>query len=420
MEQNRHDNYSRPSEIHSGLKRAFDYLTVDETSAADKHGEYMRCIKNRVGTPKHHADRLVGDTPSYSSKSRNTSQRIDDRYIYVAHAWVECMRKGDIQGIENLYHKNSDWVRLSDSFCEKRPPHRIVTLMHLAAEEGNIDVIKYLRNRDVLSDFENDSRKAETPLIWAVRANQIEVVRLLISMECRVDCCSTGGIPVIWIAVRNGFSNIARILLTNGANENETYQGVYLIEKAANNKDNKMDVDMMLLLIDRNANLNPPSEDAKQSVLHIAVRQKQNAIIEALIEKNANMTCLDKNGLAPLHVAARIALNESYDPINILIHNGADIDIQTRKGNTALHIASLGRNRELVKYLLYAGANLFKKNKNGETPAQTIDIGDLLRSDMEKVEGNVRSSIKPPQNINKPSAVVRAQYIKRAAKMVFR
>jgi hypothetical protein len=103
-----------------------------------------------------------------------------------------------------------------------------------------------------------------------------------------------------------------------------------------------------------------------------------------------------------------------------LIHNGADIDIQTRKGNTALHIASLGRNRELVKYLLYAGANLFKKNKNGETPAQTIDIGDLLRSDMEKVEGNVRSSIKPPQNINKPSAVVRAQYIKRAAKMVFR
>ncbi|KAJ1467430.1 ankyrin repeat-containing domain protein, partial [Baffinella frigidus] len=118
----------------------------------------------------------------------------------------------------------------------------------------------------------------------------------------------------------------------------------------------------------------------KQSVLHIAVRQKQNAIIEALIEKNADMSYLDKNGLAPLHVAARIAvagsygtrgeLGELYGPINTLMHNGADIDIQTRKGNTALHIAALSRNRDLMKYLLYAGANLFKKNKNGETPAQ--------------------------------------------------
>ncbi len=49
--------------------------------------------------------------------------------------------------------------------------------------------------------------------------------------------------------------------------------------------------------------------------------------------------------------------------IRYLINQGADVNAQTRKGNTALHLAAANGFQEATNLLITAGADLKIKNK---------------------------------------------------------
>jgi ankyrin repeat protein len=67
----------------------------------------------------------------------------------------------------------------------------------------------------------------------------------------------------------------------------------------------------------------------------------------------------------PLHVATE----ENKDLfVEILIKNGADVNIPDSHDNTPLHIAAQKNEPKIVKLLLKARANSNEKNKDGKTP----------------------------------------------------
>ena len=102
------------------------------------------------------------------------------------------------------------------------------------------------------------------------------------------------------------------------------------------------------------------------SLLHCAVRNKQDAIITYLIRVRAcSPKTQMKNGTSPLFDAAKSGTAEQ---VKLLLTFGADPNAATNAGLTPLHQAAARGNLDMVKELVQAGAEVNAIAKNGRTP----------------------------------------------------
>ena len=114
--------------------------------------------------------------------------------------------------------------------------------------------------------------------------------------------------------------------------------------------------------------------------------------IASLIEGGADVMVTDKNGVTPLHFAARF---RNFAAASELVANGADVNAACKRSrSTPLHRAvystgapgTAGRAKErlqIIELLLGAGANPRAKNRTGKTPADYAADSDaqaLLQS----------------------------------------
>ncbi len=83
-----------------------------------------------------------------------------------------------------------------------------------------------------------------------------------------------------------------------------------------------------------------------------------------LVYSGADVNVQNKNGDTALHLATD---NENTEIIKKLIEAGADVNVQNKNGDTALHLAIDNKNTEIIKKLIEAGADVNVQNKNGDT-----------------------------------------------------
>ena len=153
----------------------------------------------------------------------------------------------------------------------------------------------------------------------------------------------------------------------------------------------------MLLEAGADANKKPYGY-GKNSALMLAIIQKNNNLVKALLENGANTNVTDDNGWTPLAYAVergnihlvKLLLEHGADtnmiipdascptPLFIatsrdnlfimqsLINAGADVNLSTdSQGNTPLHIGAMRNNVQCIKCLINANANQYVTNKNG-------------------------------------------------------
>jgi ankyrin repeat protein len=187
-----------------------------------------------------------------------------------------------------------------------------------------------------------------------------------------------------------------------------------------------------------------------KTALHYAVEKKNIEIIDALLEKGANINAIDNNGNTPLHLALEeldkeflkyllekspdinLKNNDGYSVINLAITNrevmalliensnnlgealndsinmveplvvkdlikkGIKVDSKGMYGNQALHVASTLGNIEIAEILLENQASFQVPNDYGETPLEiAIENGNLEVFDLynEQIQ-NIRNSMK--------------------------
>ena len=102
--------------------------------------------------------------------------------------------------------------------------------------------------------------------------------------------------------------------------------------------------------------------DKKKEVPILSIHkacQKGNydAVVAQLKKKKNNVNLEDETGHTPIQLAA---LHGSFDVVQLLVENGADLNQQDPSGWCALHFAASGRNEKLFAYLLS------QENINGE------------------------------------------------------
>lgn len=108
-------------------------------------------------------------------------------------------------------------------------------------------------------------------------------------------------------------------------------------------------------------------------------------IARVLIQHGANISSMDKDGKSVLMMAA---LNGELDLVKLLIYKGADFTLQSMHGKTALDFARAFDREKIVEYLdeLWRGYKAKERKKQmdswqqDEKYAQTVNLLKTARS----------------------------------------
>ena len=145
-------------------------------------------------------------------------------------------------------------------------------------------------------------------------------------------------------AARYGYLDIAKLLISNGANVNAetTYKWTPLHYAA---RDGYLDI--AKLLISNGANVNAENT-YKWTPLHIAARYGYLDIAKLLISNGANVNAEDTDKWTPLHYAARYGY---LDIAKLLISNGANVNAENTNKWTPLKLAIEYNHAQVANYL---------------------------------------------------------------------
>jgi ankyrin repeat protein len=243
-------------------------------------------------------------------------------------------------------------------------------------------------------------RDGTPALHWVVRADDLEMARLLVRAGADAARADRYGVTPLSLACTNANADMIRLLLDAGANPNAsapTGETALMIAAGAGG------LDAVKLLLDRGAALEARDPEFQQTALMIAVRGHHPAIVRYLVEeRHADVNArtrtgrtppwvlpnsvpgfghgvgivrgglpergsryLIPGGLSPLLYAARDGRVESA---RILVNAGADVNQADANGITPLLMAVTNNHIDVARFLVDQGAAINVSDWYGRTP----------------------------------------------------
>ena len=249
-----------------------------------------------------------------------------------------------------------------------------------AARTGHVDAIKTLlaSGADVNA---KDRVKEQTALMWAAAEGHAAVAQTLIDAGGNIDARSKGKFTPLLFAVRGGKIDVVRVLLTAGANVNETLEGEKASEEGrgcGNRGTTTCDVgttsalalaiinsqfNVGMLLLEHGADPNPP--DVRGTLLHaLAWMRRPGTRANSFPPQGAGDSlefarALLKRGANP---NARIAWKEiPFDPDQNQVKMPTNIDVGrhfiSMVGATPFYLAASYGDVALMRVLAENGAD---------------------------------------------------------------
>lgn len=335
---------------------------------------------------------------------------------------------GVIQNIGNNLRKSN--VRLWEKLLEAQDDLGM-TPVHLAAQYGRADVLVYFLSTGINQNMLDGNGKS--PLYWALKNKQDRAAEVLIaSKRFNINYQSPWGMAALHEGARGGHLDVVQALVEKGANLNikdvDERTPLYWASERGH-------PEVVVFLLEQGAD--PTIMDAdRRTILHRAARYGHTAVVKILLSK----TKLDVHSKDPLdytpfcwavrngHVetaatllAAKADINDlttggkrifeyvvkagNRSMVQLLAHNGFNVDEEDEEGKTALHHAAENGDKEMASLLVTLGADASKKDRSGKTP---LDTGASLgTSGVVKVlvakEGDLKTVQMALQNASKAS-----------------
>ena len=295
------------------------------------------------------------------------SRKIIDRYPYLRYAacyWYFHYKqsKGMLADLTILKLFTSEvcfanWLSIYDP--DKHEPDASTgkhpSPLYYAALLGLCDVAEALLDQDARLDVHEG--ELDSPLLAAVHGGYGDIVDLLLNRGDDVNQRSgNGDTPLARAAFFNNVQ-IVHILLQHGANS----AGTNLHWAAANGYE-----DVLRLLLENGADVNTRDADGRNALYYaLFTEDSKRSIAQLLLEAGADIEQLDTDGYRLLHHAAVMS---DLENMSLLLDLGASIEVMDGLGKTALHIAARRLHSEGVALLLRLGADPNSRDNFGSTP----------------------------------------------------
>ena len=278
---------------------------------------------------------------------------------------------------------------------------------------------------------------ALTPLIYAVRANDLESVKTLLAAGADINGTSGYGWSPLLVATQNRYYALGAYLLEQGADPNLANKGGWVpLYLATDNRNiesgdypvrrGDMDhLEFIKRLIAKGANVNARVTDSTETRTVFTnqwldengatafLRASQSGDVELmklLLAHGADPKINTVLNVSPLHVAAGVGWVEgityewsppaTFEAVKMLIDLGLDVNLQADTGRTALHGAAHKGRADVIQILADHGAKLDVRdygntdNRGGKLAVHTwqaVDYADGL------VRVGVQSAIAHPE-----------------------
>jgi ankyrin len=224
--------------------------------------------------------------------------------------------------------------------------------------------------------FQDSTPGGMSALLYASRDGRLEIARGLVAAKADVNQGDTNGITPMLMAITNNHLDVAKILLEKGANPNAMdWWGRAPVWAAIEMRDrdlgrnNEHDIDrdaafqLIQMLLERGANVN--------------ARTKEVPPIRRFVTPLGYLSWVDFTGQTPF---LRAALAGDIEVMRLLLSKGADPNISTEAGTTALMAAagvnwmtgqtyteSNAASMEAVKLCMEKGGDVNASNSMGVT-----------------------------------------------------
>ena len=223
-----------------------------------------------------------------------------------------------------------------------------------AADSGLIEAIKAVDDAGLRAalargaDVTATDPDGTTPLHWAVHANDVTIVDLLIEAGADADAANRYGVRPLSLACTNGNVAIVELLLDGGADANTALaEGETALMTAARTGA----LDVVRVLLARGADVNAAEAWRGQTALMWAAAEGHEQLIPTMLSYGADVAARSTKGWTPLLFAVR---QGRIDVVQTLLEAGVDVEEslpvaqETRRGGTSAERAATGLNAFLL------------------------------------------------------------------------
>lgn len=273
--------------------------------------------------------------------------------------------RGDSSEILRLLNEGQDLFTLDSKFG--------VSVLHKAVYSGNADAVTLLLKHGALINLQSPSN-GNTPLhdaLYFKRGNDLSVIKTLLDNGASLNISNRAGLQPIQSAHLLKDSDAERIL-SEAEKRRHTPNGVALMSAVKENDLAKVTE----LLKNKNINLAETDENGF-APLAWAAREGYSSIVDLLIKAGANVNQNDQwMGATAGHKAAFWGRTEAME---LLIKHGLNLDARgSYNGYTALMDAITRNHNAVAKLLIEAGARI---DIRGHDNLTAIDIAKMNKND---------------------------------------
>lgn len=249
------------------------------------------------------------------------------------------------------------------------------SLLHTAAQEGKVNVVKFLLQNNLSISGVTGSNN--TALQLAAANGHLDIVEMLKKAGGILDGLS------LHHSAANGHTAVVQYLLREGVKDNCVPSD--LPSTLVNSEENELKDSNMTLYVYDNRHLH-----LHETALHAAVKRTHLSVIDLLLGEEQNATnCKNSAGRTPQHEAVHL---NNYNVLEVLLQAGANTTVQCDKGRvtssvqyqtritgtskenrcpcgfTPLHIAAMYGHYSAADLLIKYKADVNAGDCNGSTP----------------------------------------------------
>ncbi|XP_067660118.1 putative ankyrin repeat protein RF_0381 [Haliotis asinina] len=253
------------------------------------------------------------------------------------------------------------------------------TILHVACEGGNVEIIKHLLKQDFV-DIDTRDISGWTPVMYGARHGHKNVFDVLVDKGADLSLVGRHKTNILHFACVGGNVEIIKYLLKYNIVDIDSRLDkgwTPIMQGASEGHKNVFDV-----LVKAGADLSLVAGN-KETILHVACEGGNVEIIKYLLTQGiVDIDNQDSNGRTPVMQAATFGQNDAFD---LLVEAGANLSLVDYDEETIFQLSCEGGNVDIIKYVLaHENVDINGRDGSGLTTvmyaviSEQDDVYDLL------------------------------------------